>query len=132
WGGRKPDEIDLWAVHPGGRSVLDAVEGALALPQGALWASRDVLDRFGNMSSATVMFVLKQLMESGRKGLGCAMAFGPGLTAETMLFRTAGAGTDPVSVLDFSRRASTPELMDTEVTGFEEFRACLADLERVN
>ena len=87
--GRKPEEIDLWAVHPGGRSVLDAVEGALALPQGALWASRDVLDRFGNMSSATVMFVLKQLIESGQKGLGCAMAFGPGLTAETMLFRTA-------------------------------------------
>jgi predicted naringenin-chalcone synthase len=87
--GRKPEEIDLWAVHPGGRSVLDAVEGALTLPQGALWASRDVLDRFGNMSSATVMFVLKQLMESGQKGLGCAMAFGPGLTAETMLFRTA-------------------------------------------
>jgi alpha-pyrone synthase len=87
--GRKPDEIDLWAVHPGGRSVLDAVEGALALPQGALWASRNVLDRFGNMSSATVMFVLKQLIESGQKGLGCAMAFGPGLTAETMLFRTA-------------------------------------------
>ena len=86
--GRKPEEIDLWAVHPGGRSVLDAVEGALALPQGALWASRDVLDRFGNMSSATVMFVLKQLIESGQKGLGCAMAFGPGLTAETMLFRT--------------------------------------------
>ncbi len=86
--GRKPEEIDLWAVHPGGRSVLDAVEGALALAPDALTASRHVLDRYGNMSSATVMFVLKQLMESGRKGLGCAMAFGPGLTAETMLFRT--------------------------------------------
>ena len=57
-GGRKPEDIDLWAVHPGGRSVLDAVEGALALGQGALSTSRDILDRFGNMSSATVMFVL--------------------------------------------------------------------------
>ena len=37
-----------------------------------------------------------------------------------------------MTALDFSLRASTPELMDTEVTGFEEFRACLADLERVN
>jgi len=37
-----------------------------------------------------------------------------------------------VTALDFSHRASTPELMDTEVTGFEEFRACLVDLERVN
>jgi predicted naringenin-chalcone synthase len=87
--GRTPAEIDLWAVHPGGRSVLDAVEGALALGAEALSASRHVLDRYGNMSSATVMFVLKQLLDSGRKGLGCAMAFGPGLTAETMLFRTA-------------------------------------------
>ncbi len=86
---RVPGEIDLWAIHPGGRSVLDAVEGALSLPQGALWASREVLDRFGNMSSATIMFVLKALMESGLAGLGCAMAFGPGLTAETLLFRMA-------------------------------------------
>ncbi len=87
--GRKPEDIDLWAVHPGGRSVLDAVEGALALGQGALSTSRDVLDRFGNMSSATVMFVLKEMLEPYHpKGQGCAMAFGPGLTAETMLFRT--------------------------------------------
>jgi alpha-pyrone synthase len=86
--GKKPEEIDLWAVHPGGRSVLDAVEGALALGQGALSTSRDVLNRFGNMSSATVMFVLKEMLQPGHaKGQGCAMAFGPGLTAETMLFR---------------------------------------------
>jgi len=88
-GGRKPEDIDLWAVHPGGRSVLDAVEGALALGQGALSTSRDILDRFGNMSSATVMFVLKEMLQPYHpKGKGCAMAFGPGLTAETMLFRT--------------------------------------------
>ena len=87
--GRKPEDIDLWAVHPGGRSVLDAVEGALALGQGALSTSRDILDRFGNMSSATVMFVLKEMLQPYHpKGQGCAMAFGPGLTAETMLFRT--------------------------------------------
>jgi predicted naringenin-chalcone synthase len=88
--GQNPEEIDLWAVHPGGRSVLDAVEGGFGLAPDALAASRKVLDNNGNMSSATVMFVLKDLLENGKKGgRGCAMAFGPGLTAETMLFRTA-------------------------------------------
>ncbi len=87
--GQKPEAIDLWAVHPGGRSVLDAVESALSLAPDALNTSRDILNRFGNMSSATVMFVLKEMLESNQpKGQGCAMAFGPGLTAETMLFRT--------------------------------------------
>jgi alpha-pyrone synthase len=81
------DDIDLWAVHPGGRSVLDAVEKGLGLPRDALAASREVLSRFGNMSSATVMFVLQRMMQQARPGQrGCAMSFGPGLTAETMRF----------------------------------------------
>jgi predicted naringenin-chalcone synthase len=83
-------EIDLWAVHPGGRTVLDAVERAFALAPDALMASRDVLRRYGNMSSGTVMFVLENLLRNAARGArGCAMAFGPGLTAETMLFSTA-------------------------------------------
>jgi predicted naringenin-chalcone synthase len=82
--------IDLWAVHPGGRTVLDAVERAFALAPAMLGASRDILRRYGNMSSATVMFVLERLLQSGPRGRkGCAMSFGPGLIAETMLFRTA-------------------------------------------
>ena len=81
------DDIDLWAVHPGGRSILDAVEKGLELPSDALAASREVLCRYGNMSSATVMFVLQRLMQEAQPGQrGCAMAFGPGLTAETMRF----------------------------------------------
>jgi predicted naringenin-chalcone synthase len=77
----------LWAVHAGGRTILDAVERALNLGPTALSASRDVLRKYGNMSSATVMFVLDNLMQSGANGTsGCAMSFGPGLTAETMLF----------------------------------------------
>ena len=59
WG---PDEVDSWAVHAGGRSILDAVEKGLELPQGALFASRDILARYGNMSSATLMFVLSELI----------------------------------------------------------------------
>jgi predicted naringenin-chalcone synthase len=82
--------IDLWAVHPGGRTVLDAVERAFALAPEALAASRDILRCYGNMSSGTVMFVLESILRRAVNGAkGCAMAFGPGLTAETMLFRTA-------------------------------------------
>ncbi|MGA3034294.1 MAG: type III polyketide synthase [Terracidiphilus sp.] len=85
--GKALTSIDLWAVHPGGRTILDAAEQGLALPPDALADSRAILRAFGNMSSATVMFVLQRLMERARPGqLGCAMSFGPGVTAETMLF----------------------------------------------
>lgn len=86
--GTPREEIGLWAVHPGGRTILEAVETALELNPEALTASRRVLDGFGNMSSATIMFVLQALMKEAVPGtLGCGMAFGPGLIAETMLFR---------------------------------------------
>jgi alpha-pyrone synthase len=89
--GACPDDIRLWAVHPGGRTVLDAVEDAFQLEPSALAASRAVLRNYGNMSSPTVLFVLEAIMRQkvppGARG--CAMAFGPGLTAETMLFRAA-------------------------------------------
>jgi len=88
--GQDISSIDLWAVHPGGRSILDAVEKGLGLGADALVSSRDILLHYGNMSSATVMFVLQQLMEHAKTGQkGCAMSFGPGLTAETMLFHAA-------------------------------------------
>jgi len=88
--GKDPLSIDLWAVHPGGRSILDAVEKGLTLPVDALSSSRSVLAQYGNMSSATVMFVLQQIMQRAQSGQqGCAMSFGPGLTAETMLFHAA-------------------------------------------
>jgi predicted naringenin-chalcone synthase len=88
--GAPADAIDRWAVHPGGRSVLDSVERGLGLASDALAASRSVLKRFGNMSSATVMFVLESVLGDASKGeRGCAMSFGPGLTAETMLFHKA-------------------------------------------
>jgi predicted naringenin-chalcone synthase len=89
-GGARPEEIALWGVHPGGKSVLDAVERGLGLGADALAASRQTLECFGNMSSATVMFVLQRLLQTARPGQrGCAMSFGPGLTAETMLFHAA-------------------------------------------
>ena len=77
----------LLAVHAGGRSVLDAVEHALAVPLEALADSRAVLARFGNMSSATILFVLADMIARGAGGEGIAIAFGPGLAAEAIRFR---------------------------------------------
>ena len=86
-GGTPPRDIERWAVHPGGRAVLEGVERGLGLDALALASSRDVLQQYGNMSSATLSFVLEAaLLEAQRGERGCAMAFGPGLCAETMLF----------------------------------------------
>jgi predicted naringenin-chalcone synthase len=79
-------DIDAWAVHPGGRAILDKVAQSLELKPDALDVSRRVLRDFGNMSSATILFVLKRLLEDpAAHGTACAMAFGPGLTVETAL-----------------------------------------------
>ena len=88
--GRDAIEIDAWAVHAGGRSILDAVESGLGLGQGALAESREVLARNGNMSSATLMFVLAAMLEREAVDHGLAIAFGPGLAAEGFGFRMAG------------------------------------------
>jgi alpha-pyrone synthase len=83
------DPVDLWAVHAGGRSVLDAVERGLGLPADALAHPRAVLAERGNMSSATLLFVLARLLASGEQGDGVALAFGPGMAAEGFGFRSA-------------------------------------------
>jgi predicted naringenin-chalcone synthase len=81
-------EVDAWAVHAGGRSILDSVERALGVGADALAASRTVLARYGNMSSSTLMFVLDELWRAGAKR-GVAIAFGPGLAAEGFRFEQA-------------------------------------------
>lgn len=87
---RPASEIGMWAVHPGGRSILDGVEAALELGEAPLRPSREVLRRYGNMSSATIMFVIEALMaEAAPAPAGCGMAFGPGLVAETFTFTRA-------------------------------------------
>lgn len=88
--GEGTQSIDLWAVHAGGRSILDAVEAGLSLPSAALEHSRAILNDFGNMSSATIMFVLQRMLKTARqKEHGMAMAFGPGMVAETARFSMA-------------------------------------------
>jgi len=80
----------FWAVHAGGRSILDAVQTALTLPTEALAPSRAVLADYGNMSSATLMFVLARLLAAPpAQAEGVALAFGPGLAAEGLALRFA-------------------------------------------
>jgi predicted naringenin-chalcone synthase len=80
-------EIEYWAIHPGGRAILDKVQHSLGLTDEQTAASRAVLRSCGNMSSATILFVLRELL-AGAPGAGhlCALAFGPGLTVESGLF----------------------------------------------
>ncbi|CAN5733932.1 type III polyketide synthase [soil metagenome] len=80
-------DVAHWAVHPGGRAILDEVESALELTPDRLEASRQVLKNYGNMSSATVLFVLKEVLAGVAAGEHVdATAFGPGLTVESGLF----------------------------------------------
>ncbi len=79
-------EVDRWGVHPGGRAILDKVEKGLGLGEYALAPSRRVLRDYGNMSSATVLFVLQEILHEAKRGERvCAVAFGPGLTVESGL-----------------------------------------------
>ena len=80
--------IAHWAIHPGGRSILDKTEAKLGLREDQLVPAREVLRTYGNMSSATVLFVMKAILDSDEAEDGdrmCAMAFGPGLTVESAL-----------------------------------------------
>ena len=83
-------DVDSFVCHPGGSKVLAALEEALELGDGALGAARDVLREFGNMSAATVMFVLERmLVDRPRRAL--LTALGPGFTAAFQLLEHGGA-----------------------------------------
>ncbi len=84
------NQISRFAVHPGGRKILEAAEEALEFPKEKNKFSYAVLREFGNMSSATVLFVLKRLLEDPevqKKENILSFAFGPGLTVESMILQ---------------------------------------------
>ena len=84
------DDIKYWALHPGGRAVLDALQNGLCLEDEKLLPSRNTLKNFGNMSSATILFVLKEIFDTAtihKDELCCAVAFGPGLTMEVVIMK---------------------------------------------
>lgn len=91
--GLRVADVNHWAVHPGGRAIIDKVRSALDLCESSLTASRRVLNDYGNMSSATILFVLQEMLRSGTLTEPgepiVAMAFGPGLTVESAVLRKA-------------------------------------------
>ena len=81
-------DIKHWCIHPGGRKILESVEQSLQIHKTQLQESYEVLGKYGNMSSPTILFVMKELMAKATEGenlFGCA--FGPGLTMETLTAR---------------------------------------------
>lgn len=79
------NQIDSWAIHPGGPKILESVASALRLPDEAVQPSWDVLAEFGNMSSPTLAFILKGLRRSGARLPCVLLGFGPGLVVEAAL-----------------------------------------------
>ncbi|RWZ59173.1 type III polyketide synthase [Labedella populi] len=90
--------IEKWAIHPGGRSILDRVQTTLRLDDAQLEPSREVLRTVGNMSSGTVLFILRSILHGDDASVTapdaaervCAMAFGPGLTVESAMMTRRG------------------------------------------
>jgi predicted naringenin-chalcone synthase len=85
------EQITHWSIHPGGRKILEAIEKSLSLPKEKLNASYQTLRDYGNMSSPTILFVLKEILSGldktqNQKVFGAA--FGPGLTMETFIIES--------------------------------------------
>jgi alkylresorcinol/alkylpyrone synthase len=83
------DDIGHFIAHPGGKKVISAYEKSLGISPQKTADSLEVLSKFGNMSSPTVLFVLERFMEKqiGHGEYGLIMALGPGFSAEMLLVR---------------------------------------------
>lgn len=111
------EAIRHWAVHPGGPRILTAVLQSAELDDERLAVSRGVLRQFGNMSSATLLFILQRLRQgqgpatASGPGPCLALGFGPGLTVEAALFRVDGAtvALDPTPTEALRGAAETDE-----------------------
>ncbi len=85
------NNISHWCVHPGGKRILDAIHRSLDFKNGELKTSYEILKQYGNMSSPSILFILKEIIKKNElaaiKDL-FAVAFGPGLTMETFVAST--------------------------------------------
>ncbi len=85
--GYEKNNITHWAIHPGGKKILETIQQELELTRQDVEVSYEVLRNYGNMSSPTILFVLKEILKdiNGSGGKIFAAAFGPGLTMETLI-----------------------------------------------
>jgi predicted naringenin-chalcone synthase len=86
------DKIKYWALHPGGRAILDSLQQGLKLDEEKMHPSKEILKNYGNMSSASILFVLKEIIDNHKiknDEYCCAVAFGPGLTMEVAILKGA-------------------------------------------
>lgn len=86
--GLKKEDITHWCIHPGGKKILEAVHNSLQFTNGQLQDCYDVLNDYGNMSSPTVLFVLKRIqlaLNDQQRNNIFGAAFGPGLTLESFV-----------------------------------------------
>ncbi|TYQ30866.1 type III polyketide synthase [Pseudanabaena sp. UWO310] len=87
------NDLDFWAIHPGGRRIIEKIQAGFGLSDSMVSDSYEILRRYGNMSSPTVLFILKKILERNRAGIhaplqnGIGLAFGPGLSIEGCLFQ---------------------------------------------
>jgi predicted naringenin-chalcone synthase len=88
----KPEGIDNWAIHPGGKKILDTIKRQLKMNDKDLIHSYKVLNDYGNMSSPTILFVLNEIMKAKPKTDETifSIGFGPGISIETALFTNVG------------------------------------------
>lgn len=77
------NDVSHWNIHPGGKRILEAIQKSVGLQQNQLQHSYQVLNDYGNMSSATLLFVLKEIMKRESPKKIFSAGFGPGLTIET-------------------------------------------------
>ncbi len=86
-----PHSLTHWAIHPGGKKIVDVIKSKLKLSDEDTEASYKILDEYGNMSSPTILFVLSELMQQENKQGETifSIGFGPGLSIETALFTYA-------------------------------------------
>ncbi|MFB7945853.1 type III polyketide synthase [Kitasatospora phosalacinea] len=87
----KPGDVTAWVCHPGGPRVLDALQEELGLPAAALAPSRASLARCGNLSSASVLHILRDVLAADPPpppgSYGLVLALGPGFASELVLLR---------------------------------------------
>ena len=116
-------DITHWCIHPGGKKILEVIEQKLRLQKDDLCYSRKVLAKYGNMSSPTILFVLKEMWNNIQHGSNIfGVAFGPGLTMETFL----------APQHELTHRSYQKELLDCDDIPFEDIKKNMQELNFIN